>query len=93
MGEPNRDAEESLVVGDVDRGLPPTHAAERRLLIQEVARLGFGAAGMVLLFFVVIVSFLRATTWEETRTLLDIFVPVVGAFVGAAAGLAHGHFW
>jgi len=95
----NRDEPTSLEVTatdpDASLGHPPTtpritvphtSAAEQRLLVQEIARVGLAAAGVALLFVIVIAALLRATTWEETRTVLDIFVPVITAFVGAMAG-------
>ena len=65
---------------------PETRPVERRLFVQEMARLALAGWALLLLTFVVVMAFLRATSWEDTRALLDIFVPVIGGFLGAAAG-------
>lgn len=89
MGESERESSTPtyLDVGPIspdDR--PETHPVERRLFVQEMARLALAGWALLLLTFVAVVAFLRATSWEDTRTLLDIFVPVIGSFLGAAAG-------
>lgn len=62
----------------------PCHTRER--WNSAFSRPGLAAAGVLLLFVIVIAALLRATTWEETRTVLDLFVPVVTALIGAMAG-------
>jgi hypothetical protein len=99
VGDANRDepAELEVTATDPDASpgrtptnstvaVPHTRAVEQRLLVQEIARLGLAAAGVLLLFVIVIAALLRATTWEETRTVLDLFVPVITALIGAMAG-------
>ena len=86
MAEVEPEPEQPIVVGAIRHAPPPTIRAERRLLVQEITRASMALTGIVLLFIIVIFAFSRATTWEETRTVLDIFVPVIGALVGACAG-------
>jgi len=99
VGDANRDepAELEITATDPDASpgraptnstvaVPHTRAVEQRLLVQEIARLGLAAASVLLLFVIVIAALLRATTWEETRTVLDLFVPVITALIGAIAG-------
>lgn len=87
MGQAPRNSGGRLDISPVNLAeRPPTRAAERRLLIQEVIRSGVAIGGIVLLVILLVVTLSRATTWDETRTLLDIFVPVISALVGAIAG-------
>jgi hypothetical protein len=78
--QPTRD------VAPLTPGLPPTRPTERRLFVQELTRAAVALATIVLLFVVVILAFAKAATWDEARTLLDIFVPVISALVGGCVG-------
>jgi len=68
--------------------VPHTRVVEQRLLVQEIARFGLAAAGVLLLFVIIIAALLRATTWEETRTVLDLFVPVITTVISSSRMLA-----
>ncbi len=91
---PREHAVDDLAVGGIEpyahpRGRPPapTTPTTRRLLVQEVVRSLFAGILALCLLGTIIGAFIGIYTghWTETRELLDIVLPVLGALLGSVA--------
>ncbi len=66
------------------RGQPPapTSPVDRRLWVQEVIRASLAILLGFLLLLVILLAFLSGRPFDQTRELLEIFVPVIVTLLG-----------
>ncbi len=72
-------------VGPVQHRQPASFSTATRLTLDALVRFILVVTGSGTFIYIVLASFHATRTFEDVRTLIDIFVPISGALLGAGA--------
>jgi len=92
--EPEAEPNDGLQLEVADISPPERAVQERgvrgRLVGEETVRAGLAVLLLILVAVVVIFALIRASTWEDTKELLDIVLPALTGLLGSAVGFYFG---